>query len=84
MNNKIYALHFNKQNFEMKISCEKHWENQRNFLENSTDVTPQYNDCIFLSFSRSALVEKATIIKNKWLEEQYKNISKIANIEIKK
>jgi hypothetical protein len=79
---KIYALHFNNQSFEMKISCEKHWERQRSLLEENTDVVFNYNSNIFLSFSRSALVEKANEIKNEWLQTLYKNISKIANIKL--
>lgn len=81
--NKIYALYFNEQNHKMKISCEKHWENQRKFLENDSRVVVCWNSCTFLSFSRSALIEKANEIKNEWLEKQYKNISEIANINLK-
>jgi hypothetical protein len=81
---KIYALHYDEQRFKMKISCEKHWEQQKELLENSTDVTVHWNNCVLLSFSRSALVEKANEIKNKWLQKQYENISKIASIELRR
>jgi hypothetical protein len=80
---KIYALYFNEQRLEMKITCEKHWEHQRNVLENNTDILLNYNSNLILSFSRSALVEKSKEIKNEWLKNQYKNISKIANIQLK-
>lgn len=81
---KIYALYHNKQKLEMKITCQKHWEQQREELEKSTNVIVYWNSNIFLSFSRSALVEKANEIKNEWLQNQYKNISKIASIEVKR
>ena len=80
---KIYALYFNEQKLEMKITCEKHWENQRTFLENNPNDVCYYNPTNFLSFSRSALIKKAREIKSIWLQKQYENISKIANIEIK-
>lgn len=82
-NNKIYALYHNEQKLEMKITCQKHWEQQREKLEKSTDVIVYWNSDIFLSFSRAALIEKARAIKGEWLEKQLKTISKIANIEIK-
>lgn len=81
--NKVYALYHNEQRFEMKITNEKHWEHQREQLENSADVVMYWNTNFFLSFSRSALVEKANQIKQKWLQEQYNNISKIASIYIR-
>lgn len=81
--NKIYALYFNDKKYEMKITCEKHWEQQREFVENSSYVVTRWNDCVFLSFSRSALVEKANEIKNEWLSKQYEIISRIANIHIR-
>ncbi|MBQ3543445.1 MAG: hypothetical protein IJA34_00410 [Lachnospiraceae bacterium] len=81
--NKIYALYVNENKYEMKISCEKHWENQRNFVEKGSDVIKRWNDCIFLSFSRSTLVEKASEIKKEWLQKQYEIISKIADINLK-
>lgn len=80
--NKIYALHHNEQSIEMKITCEKHWQKQKGILEKTTDIIVYWNTNIFLSFSRSALVEKANEIKNEWLQTQYKNISKIANIKL--
>ena len=42
-----------------------------------------WNENLFLSFSRSALVEKANQIKQEWLQTQYDNISKIASIDIR-
>lgn len=81
--NKIYALYANKDKHEMKITCENHWENQRDFVENSSDVVVRWNDCVFLSFSRSALVKKTSEIKKEWLQKQYEIISKIADINLK-
>ena len=82
--NKVYALYHNENRYEMKITNEKQWENQKEKLDNSTKVILYWNENIFLSFSRSALVEKASEIKEKWLQNQYKNISKIASIEIRR
>ena len=82
--NKVYALYHNENRYEMKITNEKRWENQKEKLDNSTKVILYWNENIFLSFSRSALVEKASEIKEKWLQNQYKNISKIASIEIRR
>lgn len=81
---KIYALYFNEEKLEMKISSEKCWERQKPILEECTDSVMRYNGCTFLSFSRAALVEKAQGIKNYWLNKQYERISKIANIELKR
>lgn len=81
---KVYALYHDEQRFEMKITNEKHWENQRERLENDTNVIVQWNSSIFLSFNRSALVEKGNEIKEEWLQKQYRKISKIANIELKR
>jgi hypothetical protein len=80
---KVYALYHNEQRFEMKISNEKHWENQKECLENSTDVVLYWNTNLFLSFSRSALVKKAKQIKEEWLQKQYDNITKIASNDVK-
>ena len=82
--NKVYALYHNEQRLEMKITNEKHWESQKEKLDNSTNVILYWNEHLFLSFSRSALVEKANEIKEKWLQNQYKNISKIASIELRR
>ena len=81
---KIYALYHNEQKLEMKITCQKHWEQQREKLKKGTDVIVYWDNNIFLSFSRVALIEKAREIKGEWLKKQFKNISKIANIEIKR
>lgn len=82
--NKVYALYHNEQRFELKISNEKYWENKKESLENSADVVLSYNNNLFLSFSRSALVEKAKQIKEEWLQKQYENISKIASIDLRR
>jgi hypothetical protein len=68
----------------MKISNEKHWERQIEQIEKSGKVVMYYNENIFLSLSKPALVEKANQIKEDWLEKQYNNITKIANIEIRR
>ena len=81
--NKVYALYHNKQKFEMKITNEKHWERQSEQVEESGKVVMYWNENLFLSFSRSALVEKANQIKQEWLQTQYDNISKIASIDIR-
>lgn len=82
--NKVYALYHNKQKFEMKITNEKHWERQSEQVEGSEKVVMYWNENLFLSFSRSALVEKANQIKQEWLQTQYDNISKIASIDIRR
>ena len=82
--NKVYALYHNEQKFELKITNEKHWETQKERLENTTNVVLYWNPQLFLSFSRSALVEKANQIKEEWLQKQYKNISKIASINVRR
>ncbi|MBO5700916.1 MAG: hypothetical protein J6S71_00595 [Clostridia bacterium] len=82
--NKVYALYHNEQRFELKITNEKHWEKQTEFVENSEKVVVYWNENLFLSFSRAALIEKANQIKNEWLQTQYKNISKIASIELRR
>lgn len=82
--NKVYALYHNKQKFEMKITNEKHWERQSEQVEESEKVVMYWNENLFLSFSRSALVEKANQIKQEWLQTQYDNISKIASIDIRR
>lgn len=82
--NKVYALYHNEQKLEIKITNEKQWENQSEKLENTTDVILYWNANYFLSFSRSALVEKAKQIKEKWLQKQYDKISKIASIDIRR
>ncbi len=80
---KIYALYFNEQKHEMKISCKKHWEEQRELLKGNPNMVVKYNACIMLSHSRSALIATANCIKQVWLENQYKTITKIANINLK-
>ena len=82
--NKVYALYHNKQRFEMQITNEKHWEQQSEQVEESEKVVMYWNENLFLSFSRSALVEKANQIKQEWLQTQYDNISKIASIDIRR
>lgn len=82
--NKVYALYHNKQKLEMKITNEKHWEKQGEQVEESKKAVLYWNENFFLSFSRSALVEKANQIKQEWLQEQYNNISKIASIDIRR
>ena len=81
--NKVYALYYNKQRFEIKITNEKHWERQGEQIEESKKVVMYWNENLFLSLSRSALVEKANQIKQEWLQTQYDNISKIASINIR-
>ena len=81
--NKVYALYHNKKRFEMKITNEKHWEQHSERVEKSEKVVMYWNENLFLSFSRSALVEKANQIKQEWLQTQYDNISKIASIDIR-
>lgn len=80
---KVYALYFNDDTYEIKISCEKHWESERKRLEESDETIIKFNDFYFLSFSRMLLVHKAKGIRNYWLNKQYESIKKIANIEIK-
>lgn len=82
--NKVYALYHNKKNFEIKITNEKHWEQQVERVEESKKVVVYWNENLFLSFSRSALFEKANQIKQEWLQEQYNNISKIASIDVRR
>lgn len=82
--NKVYALYHNKQRLEMKITNEKHWEQQSERVEESEKVVVYWNENLFLSFSRSALIEKANQIKQEWLQTQYDNISKIASIDIRR
>lgn len=82
--NKVYALYHNKQKFEIKITNEKHWEQQSERIENATDAVMYWNENLFLSFSCAALVEKASQIKQEWLQTQYDNISKIASIDIRR
>ena len=53
-------------------------------VEESEKVVMYWNENLFLSFSRSALVEKANQIKQEWLQTQYDNISKIASIDIRR
>lgn len=81
---KVYALHYNEQKLEMKISSEKHWEKQNEFVENNTkeDLICYWNSVVFLSFSRSALVKKANEIKVEWLKKRYEDITKIVNIQL--
>ena len=81
--NKVYALYHNKQRLEIKITNEKHWERQSEQIEESKKVVMYWNENLFLSLSRSALVEKANQIKQEWLQTQYDNISKIAGINIR-
>ena len=68
----------------MQITNEKHWEQQSEQVEESENVVMYWNENLFLSFSRSALVEKANQIKQEWLQTQYDNISKIASIDIRR
>lgn len=82
--NRVYALYLNKEKLEMKITNEKHWESQIEFLEKSQKVVVYWNETIFLSFSRVALIEQANQIKQEWLQTQYQNISKIASIELRR
>ena len=82
--NKVFALYHNENSFEMKITNEKYWEKQKERLENDTKVIVYWNEVTFLSFSRPALIEKANQIKEEWLQKQYKNISKIASVEIRR
>lgn len=80
---KVYALYFNDDIHEIKISCEKHWESERERLEGSDEAIVKFNDFYFLSCSRTLLVHKARAIKNYWLNKHYETIKKIANIDIK-
>lgn len=80
---KIYALYFNEDTHEMKISCESHWEDERKKLEESDESIIKFNNFYFLSFSRMLLVHRAREIRNYWLSKQYETIKKIANIDIK-
>lgn len=82
--NKVYALFYNEENLKIKITNEKHWEKQRELLENDTNILVRWNSNIFLSLSRSALVEKANEIKEEWLQNLYKKISEIASIELRR
>lgn len=82
--NRVYALYHNKQRFEMKITNEKHWGQQSERVKESEKVVMYWNENLFLSFSRSALAEKASPIKQEWLQTQYDNISKIASIDIRR
>lgn len=82
--NKVYSLYHDEREFNIKISNEKHWEKQIHQLEESEEVVMYYNYNIFLSFSKIALIEKANQIKEDWLKKQYDNITKIANIEIRR
>lgn len=82
--NKVYALYHDEQKFNIKISNEKHWENQIEQLEKSEKVVMYYNTNTFLSFSKPALIEKANQIKKDWLKKQFDNITKIASIEIRR
>ena len=81
--NKVYALYHNKQRFEIKITNEKHWERQSEQIEENKKVVMYWNENLFLSLSRSALVEKANQIKRKWLQTQYDNIGKITSINMR-
>ena len=47
--NKVYALYHNKQRFEMKITNEKHWEQQSERVEESEKVVMYWNENLFLS-----------------------------------
>lgn len=80
---KVYALYFNEENHEMKISCEKHWENQKELLKGQPTMVVKYNPCIMLSHSRATLVALGDEIKEIWLKNQYKAITKIARINLK-
>lgn len=79
---KVYALFHDAQKLEMKISCEKHWEKQAELIEHDEKAVFYWNNNIFISLSRSALVKKANEIKNEWLQKQYEAITKILNIEL--
>lgn len=80
---KVYALYFNENNHEMKISCEKHWENQRELLKGQPTMVVKYNHCIMISHSRATLVALGDEMKEIWLKNQYKTITKIARINLK-
>lgn len=80
---KIYALYFDEKKHEMKISCEKHWEEQRELLQDNHNIVVKYNCCIYLSFNRTTLVDISKSIKEEWLRNQYDVITKIANINLK-
>jgi hypothetical protein len=82
--NKVYALFHNEQKCEMKITNEKHWENQRDRLEKAEQIVLYWNENIYISLSKNALLEKAKQLKEEWLQKQYKIISKIANIELRR
>ena len=81
---KIYALYADESEHILKITSEKHWESERSFLENSSDVTPRFNSFIFLSFDRAALVQKGNEIKNEWLIKLFNEMNKVANIELRR
>lgn len=64
--------------------CVRGLSKQELRVEESEKVVMYWNENLFLSFSRSALVEKANQIKQEWLQTQYDNISKIARIDIRR
>lgn len=87
MSKKVFALYHNFATQEIKITSEKHWINAFNKVctqaefPNDVDVYV-WNDNIYLSQSRAALVKRAEKIKIEWLQNLYDSITTICNLKV--
>lgn len=82
---KVYALTRIKEKgrYELKISCEKQWQNQYEKVLNCPSQIYRLNECILLSLSRKELVKIAEQTKIQWLNEACEEIKNISLLNIK-
>lgn len=85
---RVYALWHKKpicstEKYELKISSEKHWENQIPQIEKFGKEVMYWNTNIYLSMSRAALVKKAKEIRDEWIKFEQQRIEEIEKINIK-
>lgn len=76
----MFSLYHSKKEKKLEI---KPIKNNSLMVYNVTDKVTSYNDCYFVCNNRKALKEKATEIKNSWIEEAEKELNALKEIEIK-
>ena len=66
----------------LQIKSDKIWQTAIN-QNLPKDTIVRFNESVYLSFSRAALVKKAQELKAKWIEQQKAVLSQIEKIIIK-
>ena len=85
---KVYGLWYKEprypyEKYEIEIYSKKHWENQIPQIESSGEVVMCYNDNLYLSMSRAALVKKAKEIRDGWIKKERQKLEELEAINIK-